>query len=157
RILSGSAGPCGARAVLRAGRAAHAGCAPGADCRQSTGRSRVGPHSPLRDLPGVEAAMTTLHADLMTIADSVRILGPSRYEILDQTRDVADQRGDAEPLIEVLADDLYETLYLRPSQPGGPRGGVWLAQREYLTALSTANRGTGTWEPGWTIRRSEGD
>ena len=100
--------------------------------------------------------MTNLHADLIAIVDSVQIHGPSRYGVLDQTRDIAGQSGDAEPLIQALADDLYENLYIRPSKLGGPRGGVWLAQREFLTALTNANQGTGTWEPGWTIRGTDG-
>jgi hypothetical protein len=100
--------------------------------------------------------MTAVHADLITIADSVQILGPRRYGILGQTRDVADEPGDPEPLVQALANDLYETLYIRPSKPGGPRGGIWLVQREFLSALSAANKGQGTWEPGWTIRGLEG-
>jgi hypothetical protein len=101
--------------------------------------------------------MTALHVDLITIADAVQIVGPMRYAILDQARDVEAEGGNGEPLVRALADDLYNNLYVRPSKPGGPRGNVWLVQREFLTALSSANQSQGTWEPGWKVRELDGE
>ncbi len=105
--------------------------------------------------------MTDLHPDLITITDAVQIFSASSYRVLDQTRDLEDQTGDAPgdaagdlpPLVAALVGDLYERLYIRPSDPIGPRGSDWLVQRDFLAALSAANTGQGTWDPDWTVRR----
>ena len=105
--------------------------------------------------------MTCLHPDLVTIAEAVRILSATSYLVLGHTRDQSEGMGDANddlpPLASCLADDLYERLYVRPSEPGGPRGAAGLIQRDFLAALSAANGGRGTWESEWTVRRITGD
>ena len=58
--------------------------------------------------------------------------------------------------IRALAGELYLRLYT------GAGGAPWpevdpLARREHIARLSEANRGRGTWEPGWTIRGVDGD
>ncbi len=109
--------------------------------------------------------MTELHPDLITIADAVQILSATSYRVLDQTREVeartgdapGDASGDLPPLVAALAGDLYERLYIRPSDPVGPRGSDWLVQRDFLAALSAANTGQGTWDPEWTVRQIASD
>ncbi len=105
--------------------------------------------------------MTGLHPDLITISDAVQIVSATSYRVLDQTRDLGDQPGDAPgtppPLVSALAADLYDRLYIRPSGRGGPRGSAWLVHRDFLTALSAANRGRGAWDPDWTVRQIDSD
>jgi hypothetical protein len=98
--------------------------------------------------------MTAIHPDLLAVLDSVEILSPSRYAIRGEIRDVAAEEpshSDAIPLLSGLEADLYARLYLRPSPPSPARAVDWLARRDFLTALSSANTGHGTWETGWTI------
>ena len=95
----------------------------------------------------------TIHPDLRTVADAVEVIGPSTYVVLGEIRKIADPRT---PLLPALADDLYSRLYLRPSPHDAPSAD-WRARREWMNALSTANHGTGTWEPGWTVRRIDDD
>ena len=56
-----------------------------------------------------------------------------------------------------LADQLYERLYSRPSEPGATLAASWLSHRDFLASLSAANCGQGTWESGWSIRQAAQD
>ena len=53
-------------------------------------------------------------------------------------------------------NDLYSRLYVRPT-PGTPAAYNALAQRDHISALSAANNGIGTWEPGWRVVSIEED
>ena len=117
--------------------------------------------------------MTTLercHPDLRLIMEAVEIHSPTQYSIFGELRDYSNQppaaaaqtpaqtdaRADDsatqpnfvfQPFLE---NDLYSRLYVRPT-PGAPAAYNALAQRDHISALSAANNGTGTWEPGWRI------
>ncbi len=103
--------------------------------------------------------MTTFdrcHADLKVIMDAVEIHSPTEYSIFGERRDfshAAAAWGD-DPQSPVfgpaLEAEMYRRLYTRPAG-GGSFAPNPLAQREHLSALSAANNGTGTWEPGWRI------
>ncbi|MFI5454279.1 MAG: lanthionine synthetase LanC family protein [Isosphaerales bacterium] len=100
--------------------------------------------------------MTDIHPDLVTAVDAVEILSPARYAILGEIRDVSPEvleEADAPPLLSALAADLYAQLYVRPSAASAARAVERLVQLDFLGALSRANTGRGTWEPGWTIRQ----
>jgi hypothetical protein len=105
--------------------------------------------------------MTVLHPDLITLADATQIISATSYRVLDQMRDLGegtgDPPGDLPPPVAALANDLYDRLYIRPSEPGSPRGAGWLVHRDFLAALSAANTGRGTWDPDWTVRSIVGD
>lgn len=63
----------------------------------------------------------------------------------------------AEPLfMAALEGELYSRLYVRP-QPAAASISDPLAQRDHLSALSAANGGVGTWEPGWRVVTVEVD
>jgi hypothetical protein len=89
--------------------------------------------------------------------DAVVFLSPTSFRVLDQARQVEagndDASDDQAAVISALAEDLYNRLYIRPSEPGGSRGVAWLDHRDFLASLSAANTSGGTWESGWTIRR----
>ncbi len=99
--------------------------------------------------------MTPLHADLRTILDAVEILSPTRFTLLGEVRDLPAPDADAEAeaaggrLVSALSAALYERLYTRPSVRGNSAGS--LARRDLMAALSVANTGQGTWEPGWKV------
>jgi hypothetical protein len=104
--------------------------------------------------------MSRLHPDLVSMADSVDILGHSRYRILGREREVTvspTNIQDQQPLLTQLADDLYERVFIRPSDPDGPSAADWLVNRDFLASLSAANTGQGPWESGWRVRRLEGE
>ena len=103
--------------------------------------------------------MTTFercHADLKVVMDAVEINSPTEYSIFGERRDfsqTADASGDAArpPVFEpALEAELYRRLYTRPFV-GGAFAPNPLAQRDHISALSAANNGKGTWEPGWRI------
>lgn len=96
------------------------------------------------------------HADLKVIMDAVEIHSPTQYSVLGERRDfpeTAAAAGDApqSPVFEhALEAELYRRFYTRPTG-GRAVAPNPLAQRDHISALSAANNGTGTWEPGWRI------
>ncbi|MFI5459406.1 MAG: lanthionine synthetase LanC family protein [Isosphaerales bacterium] len=108
--------------------------------------------------------MIPIHDDLLTVLDAVEIESPARYLLLGEPHEVpgagpAGPSPRAEPtgLMSALAGDLYERLYLRPTDLiSQPRADV-VSQRDLMAALSAANTGRGTWEPGWSVRRVDED
>jgi hypothetical protein len=88
--------------------------------------------------------------------DAVEIHSPTEYSLLGERREfsqtaaasgVAPQSPVFEPALEA---ELYRRLYTRPVGGRGVAPNP-LAQRDHISALSAANDGTGTWEPGWKI------
>ena len=105
--------------------------------------------------------MSAIHADLITMIDAVEIVSPTSFRILGQQHDVSAEAragaGDDAPRVIALADQLYERLYSRPSEPDATLAASWLSHRDFLASLSAANCGQGTWESGWTIRQAAQD
>ncbi|MEE8524424.1 MAG: lanthionine synthetase LanC family protein [Thermoanaerobaculia bacterium] len=108
-------------------------------------------------------------ADLRVLVNAVRVLSATSYTVSGDHREIAPpeaaRRPDVDPpaaddereaLIESLADDLYQHLYTRRGTGGGGRPDR-LARRRHVARLSRANRGSGTWEPGWRIAGVEDD
>lgn len=124
--------------------------------------------------------MRALHADLLTVLDTVEILTPTSYQLLGhKVRDLSteitpvvtaspataapstpDPAGASPPtpalIVSALAEGLYAQLYIRPSSAAST-GHDLLAGRDLVTALSAANSGQGTWEPGWMIGEVDDD
>jgi hypothetical protein len=103
--------------------------------------------------------VTELHPDLERVIDAVEILSPTRFSVLGETRDISDEPGNDSParLQSLLEDDLYARMYIRPTQPRPDHARQVPVDREFLAALSHANTGRGTWQPGWTVRRVDKD
>jgi len=107
--------------------------------------------------------MIAIHPDLLTILDAVEIRSPTRFSLRGETRDItttspndaAIYAADTKPLslVATLQEDLYERLYLRPTAPHMLTTRDPPAERELVAALSAANSGRGTWEPGWIVER----
>ena len=126
--------------------------------------------------------MTTIycHADLQRMIEAVEILSPTQYTFLGEGRDFAaggpvaawpagdglattaptlpDDPTPATPprFLSFLEQELYARLYIQPANGGGQISNM-LAQRDHLSALSAANSGQGTWEPGWKIIAADPD
>jgi hypothetical protein len=102
--------------------------------------------------------MAPIHPDLLSVVDAVAIESPTAYTVLGVRRDLPTEAAatpdgeEAPPLVSWLDQDLYGSLYTRPPGPEAPATAVdWLARRDFVAALSAANGGSGTWEPGWTV------
>ncbi len=105
--------------------------------------------------------MIALHADLISMIEAVEIVSPTSFRILGQQHDVSAEAaagaGDDAPRVIALADQLYQRLYSRPSEPVATVAASWLSHRDFLASLSAANCGLGTWESGWSIRQAAKD
>ena len=70
-----------------------------------------------------------------------------------------DARARRRHLTEALADRFRRSWFCHgraiPAQPAG--SGMFTADQALLRALSAANTGRGTWQPGWTVERLDGD
>ncbi|HKI34291.1 MAG TPA: T3SS effector HopA1 family protein [Gemmataceae bacterium] len=98
--------------------------------------------------------MTAIHPDLLAVSDAVEVVSPTRYVFRGEAREAApggeQPDGANAPLLTALENELYFRLYIRPvAGPAAPAAP--LAERDHLAALSAANNGRGTWEPGWTV------
>lgn len=91
-----------------------------------------------------------MNADILEAFDAVSIESPVRYSLHGQPRDLSQMRGEARTnLVQTLETDLYVRLYTRPS--AGTAVADYLGQRDHVSALSAANNGRGSWEPGWRV------
>lgn len=119
--------------------------------------------------------MNSIHPDLEELADSAQIVSPTTYVVLGQTyrqddlaaapsgtRPVAqpmpeealdwapdDALAEATPLVCAVRTAVYGRLYTRTT--AAETRGNSTARRVHCMALSAANRGNGSWEPGWMI------
>jgi hypothetical protein len=104
--------------------------------------------------------MSDLHRDLVEVVEAVRIASDIRYSIAGEDRvvpmpgvETASAAGKAplHPVPEALQHDLYTRLYCRSGASS-----TWvddeLGDRTLVAALSQANTGHGTWEPGWVVQ-----
>ncbi|MFC3326899.1 T3SS effector HopA1 family protein [Mesorhizobium cantuariense] len=110
--------------------------------------------------------MAALHPDWLAAIDAAEILGPTRYRVLEQVRNVPAGEGEAPgstqhrrrpppPLLRAFEAELYARLYVRPGLVE-PARITPEADRDFVIALSAANCGRGGWEPGWTIAAPTG-
>jgi hypothetical protein len=98
---------------------------------------------------------------------AVTILGPTRYAWLGRASRplparIAAELGEQERrtyLVACLREELYCSFYCH----GGPVMARWgepeppFGDPSLVDALSRANSGRGSWEPGWTVERVDGD
>jgi HopA1 effector protein family len=108
--------------------------------------------------------MSAVHSDFLAVFEAVKVLSPTSYSVLDETRefppsapsDLDPTRPAPDPaFLSGLEGDLYSRLYTRPTPTDGPAD--FLAQRDHVGALSAANSGRGSWEPGWKVVGLEPD
>jgi len=60
-------------------------------------------------------------------------------------------------LLAALESDLYWNLYTRPGESARPVTMESNTGRDFISALSLANKGSGTWDPGWLIGAQDED
>lgn len=99
--------------------------------------------------------------DVRDVVAAIEIHTPSRYTLDGVARDVPPPAAvtddpPAVPLVQALQNEMYSVLYCRFGS-SARRGGDELADRELVHALSAANTGQGTWEPGWIVAGVEED
>jgi HopA1 effector protein family len=103
---------------------------------------------------------TTIHPDLYEVAGAVEILSPTRYAVLGEIRDAAlggpGQWAAGPSLLPSLESELYTRLYTRSSAQVATSLDA-RARADHVVALSGANSGRGSWEPGWVLASIEGD
>jgi hypothetical protein len=99
--------------------------------------------------------MNIVHADLEEAAEAAAIVGPNRYRLLDSERKLPSAAAaEAETmLLRSLESEIYYRLYRRPgdARVGDPPSASLDVMRSFTAAVSAANRGAGTWDPGWQI------
>ena len=114
-----------------------------------------------------------LHPDVLEAIERIDIQSLTTYTCEGQPRDLSNRmipvprlqpgnaqtpaNDDRERLLQALEYDLYTRLYTRPQQNGGAPKNDPVAQRDHVNALSIANSGRGTWEPGWRIGERDED
>jgi hypothetical protein len=101
--------------------------------------------------------MVRATADLTAVVEAVNIKDTGRFSILGETLEVPSGDGGISPLASSLANALYHRMYCRPERRHAAPTGDTRARRVFVEELSTANCGTGTWEPGWIIEALEDD
>lgn len=98
--------------------------------------------------------------DLRAVLEAVHIDSPTCYRIDGVAREVpAPEQVDdvlAVPLVQQLEREMYSTQYCQWAT-AERRGPDELGDRELVHALSAANAGHGTWEPGWIVAGPEED
>jgi HopA1 effector protein family len=108
--------------------------------------------------------MSAVHPDFLAVFAAVTVLSPTAYRFRDVPREFpAPAPPGPEPtppapdpvFLPALEGDLYAWLYTRPTPTGAPAD--FLAQRDHISALSAANNGQGSWEPGWQVVGLEPD
>jgi hypothetical protein len=107
------------------------------------------------------------HDQVAAALAAVRIRGPTRYVWMGRTSRPLGTALDADLndaerrtyLVSCLREELYSSFYCHghpvPARWGErepPFADPWL-----VAALSEANTGRGSWAPGWTVERLEGD
>jgi hypothetical protein len=110
--------------------------------------------------------MSRYREQVAAAVEAVTILGPTRYSWLGRRSRPLPASVDGELdeserrryLVSCLREELYASFYChghpvsaRWGEPEPVSADPWLA-----AALSKANTGRGTWEPGWTVKSLEG-
>jgi hypothetical protein len=115
--------------------------------------------------------MATLHDDLLAALDAAEVTSATGYKFQGEARDLSASASNATPgepspitslgdepaLLAALEGELYARFYTRPTTGHGLAMSDFLARRDLLSALSTANSGRGSWEPGWIIDHIDED
>jgi hypothetical protein len=98
---------------------------------------------------------------------AVAIHSPTHYTWLGRAsqslgRSIDEEMDDSQRrdfLVATLRDELYGSFYRHGSPMPARRREHWTVSADpwLAAALSQANSGSGTWEPGWRVKRVDGD
>ena len=89
--------------------------------------------------------------DVLEIVDAVTIQSDTRCTVLGRPIEVDDDAPPGDALHSLLAAELYQRLYCRPSRLPRSTESDYHATRSFVDTLSRANGGHGTWDPGWVV------
>lgn len=106
--------------------------------------------SELRDLDEIVAALDIDSETSYRVHKQPYTARPLREKDRDRSRGSSPTGSSGPPLIDELAQVLYAQFYTRSGSV--PQSHDELADRTLVAALSAANSGKGTWEPGWVIQ-----
>jgi hypothetical protein len=105
-------------------------------------------------------------ADIVAVATHFVVRSATAYLSAGELRELAEPGAAEAPdpsadgrepaVIRALADEIYGRFYVRP-EPPSPVPRDLAGHRDLINALSDANCGLGTWEPGWRVVRREAD
>src|SRR3954469_12774042 len=107
--------------------------------------------------------MKELNHLLSSAADTFLIHSANRFSIFGVSHEATDAEVDLEDSLltegarDLLAEVLYATLHCRTSADETEDPADWAGTRQFILGLSTANRGSDSWQPGWIIRDFELD
>lgn len=90
--------------------------------------------------------------DLQCIAEALIVRSATAYLCLGELRELA----LSPPVIDAIERELYTRFYVRPALTPVVTQSL-AAHRDLMNALSAANTGAGTWEPGWHFIKREND
>jgi hypothetical protein len=93
-----------------------------------------------------------LHQDICEIIQSIIIQSPVSFSILERSVTLPEsiRASEGNPLVTWLEGELYRSFYIRPL-PHLPTSSEPIHPQSFVTELSSANSGTGSWEPGWIV------
>ena len=89
--------------------------------------------------------------DVLEIVDAVRIHSDTRCTVFGRPIEVDDHAAPRDAMRSLLAAELYQRLYCRPSRLPSSTESEYHATRAFVDTLSRANVGHGTWDPGWVV------
>jgi class II lanthipeptide synthase len=101
--------------------------------------------------------MTRVSPDLKEMIEATAIDSVDRFLVAGSVIEVPPNVGKDGALNSLLASALYRHMYCRPSPQPMARVIDRRAARVFVEELSSANCGTGSWEPGWRIETIEPD
>lgn len=87
-----------------------------------------------------------LHPDLRRLALAAEVTSPGSFSILGRRIDPG-----ADDLLPALESELYRRLYCGSAESRASQAEDPAESTAFIAALSRANTGAGTWEPGWKI------
>jgi hypothetical protein len=108
-------------------------------------------------------------SDIKDIFESIQLHSPTQYSIKGVVRTVSqaqqqnfalvqafsstlptEDSDDIQTLMPYLENDLYSKFYVKPQDNIAPNA-YSLQARDFISELSKANNGIGTWESGWKV------
>ncbi len=102
---------------------------------------------------------TSFARDIAKMVAAVEIRSPTRFALNGMEQDISEvqtKSPEEPPIVTALGGVFYASFYCRPSAPDR-RATDHAAARDLTAALSQANSGSGTWEPGWRMRGVDTD
>src|SRR4051812_12633402 len=95
-----------------------------------------------------------VHADIIDVINGITILSDVSFESNGTPRvlPTTQEQDTTQRLVSALEGDIYAQYYIRPWCRTQHVQNIDVSQlKTYVSRLSVANCGNGTWEPGWKV------